>query len=134
MLLALREGPGLRRRQAARNETALDLMGAFAPMASRLPAPLLAKAARRMSSSLDLQASSITGLDRDAFLAGARITRMFVFGPVPGSAIMATLLSHQGVCCIAITTDHDAVPDPDVLRACLQEAFDEVLAVGGAGS
>jgi len=109
---------------------ALDLMGALAPVASRLPAGLLAKAARRMSGSLDLQASSITGLTRDAYLAGARITRMFVFGPVPGCAVMATLLSHQGTCCIAITTDHDAVPDPDVLHACMQQSFDEVLAAG----
>jgi WS/DGAT/MGAT family acyltransferase len=101
---------------AARREVALDLMGTLAPVASRLPAGLLAKAARRMSGSLDLQASSISGLTRDAYLAGARISRMFVFGPVPGSAVMATLVSHQGTCCIAITTDHDAVPDPDVVE------------------
>ena len=118
---------------AARRETALDLMGTLAPLASRLPSGLLARAAKRMSGSLDLQASSITGLTRDAYLAGARITRMFVFGPVPGSAIMATLLSHQGTCCIALTTDHDAVPDPDLLLACVRQSFDELLALARPG-
>lgn len=115
---------------AARDEPALDLMGTFAPVASRLPGPVLANVARRMASSLDLQASNIAGLERDAYLAGARITRMHVFGPVPGSAIMATLVSHQGICCIGITTDNDAVPDPDVLLGCFQEGLDEVLALG----
>lgn len=115
---------------AARREVALDLMGALAPVASRLPALVLARAARRMSGLLDLQASSITGLTRDAYLAGARINRMYVFGPVPGCAVMSTLVSHQGTCCIALTTDHDAVPDPDVLLLCVQQGFDEVLALG----
>jgi WS/DGAT/MGAT family acyltransferase len=117
---------------AARAEPALDMMTDLAPVASRLPAPALALAAHRMSSAIDLQASNIPGLTRDAFLAGARITRMFVLGPVPGCAVMVTLVSHQGTCCIGITTDHDAVPDPDVLRDCFAEGLAEVLAVSAS--
>jgi diacylglycerol O-acyltransferase len=115
---------------AARAEPALDMMGALAPLASRLPSPALALAAHRMSSAIDMQASNIAGLTRDAFLAGARITRMFVFGPAPGCAVMVTLVSHQGTCCIGITTDHEAVPDPDVLRDCIAESLAEVLEAG----
>jgi WS/DGAT/MGAT family acyltransferase len=113
---------------AARAEPALDMMTAVAPLASRLPAPALAWLAMRMSSVIDLQASNIRGLAREAYLAGARITQMYIFGPVPGSAVMTTLVSHQQTCCIAIATDHDAVPDPDLLQSCFAAGLAEVLA------
>jgi diacylglycerol O-acyltransferase len=112
---------------AARAEPALDFLGVTAGLTSRLPSGVLAALSFKFASAIDLQASNIPGLDRAAFLAGSRIERMFVFGPVPGSAIMATLLSHEGTCCIGIAMDNDAVPDPDVLLACLRESFDEVL-------
>lgn len=113
---------------AARAEPALDMMGALAPVASRLPGAALARAAHRMSSAIDLQASNIPGLTRDAYLAGARITRMHIFGPVPGCAVMVAMVSHQGTCCLGIATDHEAVPDPDVLRDCFAEGLAEVIA------
>jgi diacylglycerol O-acyltransferase len=115
---------------SARAEPALDFLGITAPLTSRLPSPLLAALSVRFAAAIDLQASNIPGINRSAYLAGAKIERMFVFGPVPGSAIMATLLSHEDTCCIGIATDHDAVPDPDVLIACLERGFAEVVAVG----
>jgi hypothetical protein len=87
----------------------------------------------RSSSALDLQASNFPGLSRPAYLAGARMERMYPFGPVPGSAMMSTLVTHDGICCIGVTTDQDAVPDPDLLNACMQEALDEVLGLRGDG-
>jgi len=110
----------------AREEPALDLVGVAAPIASRLPSALLARLAMRMSSGIDLQASNISGLDRPAHLAGARITATYVFGPVPGCAIMATLFSQEGMCYVGIATDNDAVPDPDRLVADLKDGFSEV--------
>jgi diacylglycerol O-acyltransferase len=112
---------------AARSEPALDFLGVTAGLTSRLPSGVLAALSLRFASAIDLQASNIPGINRTAYLAGARIERMFVFGPVPGSAIMATLLSHEGVCCIGIAVDADAVPDPDVLLDCFRQGFDEVL-------
>jgi diacylglycerol O-acyltransferase / wax synthase len=115
---------------AVRDEPALNFLGLTAPITSRLPPPLLAHMTRRFASSLDLQASNIPGLNRPAFIAGARIERMYGFGPVPGGAMMTTLLSHEGVCCIGISMDHDAVPDPDVLTECFQRGLHEVAALG----
>lgn len=111
----------------AREEPALDFLGATARLTSKLPNTVLAALSIKMAASIDLQASNIPGLGRKAYLAGAEIERMFVFGPVPGSAIMSTLLSHEGICCIGIAMDHAAVPDPDQLLSCLQVSFDEVL-------
>ena len=115
---------------AVRAEPALDFVGSTAPIASRLPSAALARIALRTAHRLDLQASNIPGLGRPAYLGGARIERMYVFGPVPGCAVMATLMSHEGSCGIGIATDHTAIPDPDRLLADLRDAFDEVLALG----
>ena len=117
----------------ARAEPALDFLGAAAPVASRLPAAALAALSLRFARGIDLQASNIPGLTRPAYLAGARIERMYVFGPVPGSAIMATLVSHEGMCCVGIATDHDAVPDPEVLAGCFEHGLREVVALGQGG-
>ena len=38
-------------------------------------------------------------------------------------------MSHAGVCCIGVNCDTKAVPDPDVLTACLIEGFEQVLSV-----
>ena len=51
------------------------------------------------------------------------------FGPVPGCAVMATLLSYAGTCCIEINSDAAAVTDPDLFTSCVQEGLDEVLAL-----
>jgi diacylglycerol O-acyltransferase len=114
----------------ARAEPALDFMGLAAPVVSRLPSLVLARAAHRLARAIDLQASNIPGLKRDSYLAGARIERMYVFGPVPGSAIMATLVSHGDTCCIGVAVDHAAVPDPDILIEKFEEGMAEVVALG----
>jgi WS/DGAT/MGAT family acyltransferase len=116
----------------ARNEPALDFMGATAPIASRLPNGLLAGLAIRLSQAIDLQASNIPGLGRASYIGGARIERMYVFGPVPGSAVMVTLVSHEGMCCIGVTTDHAAIPDPDRFVADLWDGLAEVVEFGQA--
>lgn len=117
---------------AVRDEPALNFMGLTAPITSRLPPPVLAHMTHRYSSSLDLQASNIPGLNRPTFIAGARVERMYGFGPVPGGAMMTTLLSHEGICCIGISMDHDAVPDPDVLTECFERGLREVAELGSA--
>jgi hypothetical protein len=117
--------------RVAREEPALDFLAASAGLTSRLPAGVLTAVTLRSSSALDLQASNFPGLARPAYLAGARMERMYPFGPVPGSAMMSTLVTHDGVCCIGVTTDNDAVPDPDLLNACMRQALDEVLELAG---
>lgn len=121
-----------RRVLRVRREPALDFLGAAAPLVSRMPPQLLAQLSLRATSGLDLQASNIPGMRRQAYIAGARIERMYVFGPVPGCAVMTTLLSHDGACCVGVVSDSLAVPDPDVLLDCLTDGFAEVLALGAA--
>ena len=114
---------------AAREEPALDFMGFLAPALTRVPAPLLTRMTEQMMRATDLQASNIAGLSRPAYIAGAQIVRMYPFAPVPGAAVMITLVSHNGTCCIGINVDGAAVPDTEVFVASLRAGFAEVLAL-----
>jgi diacylglycerol O-acyltransferase len=115
----------------ARDEPALDFLALLSPLLSRVPAAIVTRMTERVTRSIDLQASNIPGLTRPAYVAGARVTRMFPFGPAPGSAVMVTMISHNGMCCIGITADAAAIPDIDRFAACIRGGFDEVLALAG---
>jgi hypothetical protein len=113
----------------ARDEPAIDALGLVAPLLNGLPIGLVAKWYAGQTANLDLQASNVAGLPWEAYIAGAKIERMLPFGPVPGCAVMATLLSYAGTCCIGVNSDAAAVTDPDLLLLCLQDGVDEVLAL-----
>ena len=113
-----------------RDEPAIDALGFAAPLLNRLPTALVARWYAGQTANLDLQASNVAGLPWEAYIAGAKIERMLPFGPVPGCALMVTLLSYAGTCCIGINMDAAAVAEPDRLMSCLQAGLDEVLALG----
>jgi WS/DGAT C-terminal domain len=50
-----------------------------------------------------------------------------------GQLSYTTLVSYCGTCDIAINIDAAAVPDPDVLLACLHESCTEITDLGGLG-
>ena len=59
----------------------------------------------------DLSASNVPGLTEDAYMAGARIERIFPFGPLPGVAFMAAMVTHVCTCCIGLNIDGSGVKD-----------------------
>ncbi|HEY7814144.1 MAG TPA: wax ester/triacylglycerol synthase domain-containing protein [Nakamurella sp.] len=111
-----------------RTEPALDSFGLFAPMVNLLPSAVGA-AAWRLGSAADMSASNVPGLPFESYLAGAKVERVFAFGPLPGVAIMVAMTTHAGACCIGFNVDGDAVEDLSVLMECFQEGLDEVLAI-----
>ncbi|HSW12619.1 MAG TPA: wax ester/triacylglycerol synthase domain-containing protein [Solimonas sp.] len=115
------------RREPALRAT-LDLM----PLLSRLPTAVVAEAMGRRIASQDLQISNVPGLRDEVYLAGARVTQLFPFAPLPGCAGMITLVSHGDSCCIGLNLDEAAVSRPGWLMQDLQESFDEVLRLGTA--
>ncbi len=104
---------------------------ALAPAIGWLPAPLVSLVSGRLTSTNDVQVSSIPGVPYPVYIAGSRITRMYPFGPLPGCAVMITLISHDGTCCIGMNTDTLAVTDPGGLADDLQAGLDEVVALKG---
>lgn len=120
-----------RRVRAAREEPALDFLGVLSPPLAKVPGQITGPMTLQLTKSIDLQASNIPGLRREAWLAGAKVTHTYPFGAIPGPAMMATLLSHERTCCIGVTADAAAVADFDGMMTCLQEGLDEVAALAG---
>jgi len=115
--------------RSIRREPGLEGMSVLAPALARLPAALLTAIAGGMTKSNDLQASNVPGLRDELYLAGARIERVYGFGPLPGCASMITLNTHGDTCCIGANVDPAAVTDPERFADCLARGFAEVLAL-----
>ena len=115
--------------RAASAAAAEAVPAALAPALSWLPAPVIGIVSGRLTSTNDVQVSSIPGVPYPVFIAGSRITHMYPFGPLPGCAAMITLISHDGECCIGINTDTSSIADPGALTDDLRAALDEVVAL-----
>ena len=112
----------------ARAEPAIDALDRLAAALIRLPTPVTIRLAQAMGA-VDLQASNVPGVAHPVYLAGARITHMYPFGPLPGCAAMVGLVSHGETCCIGVNIDSGAI-DRAAFADCLAAGFDEVLALG----
>lgn len=115
-----------------REERAIDVVGAVAPVLSLLPDSILESVAGNVVAS-DVQASNVPVYPGDTFISGAKILRHYGLGPLPGVAMMAVLVSRAGYCTITTRYDRASVTDPELWARCLAAGFDEVLALGGGG-
>ena len=115
-----------------RDERALDMVGAIAPVLSVMPDSVLESIAGSLVSS-DVQASNVAVYAGDTFIAGAKILRQYGLGPLPGVAMMVVLISRAGYCTITTRYDRASITDPGLFARCLLSGFDEVLALGGDG-
>lgn len=118
----------------ARKEPALGFTDIVAPVLGLLPDSALTHVAAQLTKVSDLQASNMAGVNRTLYLAGAKVLRLYVVGPRPGIAVMATLLSYEGNCCIGLNFDPQAITDTAMFLRCLQEGFDEVLSLAKSES
>jgi hypothetical protein len=114
--------------RASRHEPALPLTDAVAFVASRLPPQATTRLFGSMLKAIDFVATDVPGIEVPVYLAGSRVTQLYALAPPSGAACSVSLLSHAGTCCIGVTVDTAAVPDPDDLVADLRAGFDEVLA------
>ncbi len=115
-----------------REERAIDMVGAIAPVLGLLPDSVLESMAGQIVTS-DVQASNVPVYAGDTFIAGAKILRQYGIGPLPGVAMMVVLISRSGYCTITTRYDRAAVNDPDLWARCLLAGFEEVVALGGHG-
>jgi WS/DGAT/MGAT family acyltransferase len=115
-----------------REERAIDMVGAVAPVLSLLPDSFLESVAGSIVAS-DVQASNVPMYQGDTFIAGAKILRHYGIGPLPGVAMMVVLMSRAGYCTITTRYDRASVTDSALFARCLLSGFDEVLALGGDG-
>jgi len=116
----------------ARAEPAADALALLAPALNLVPTPLLTRWYTAQTGGLDLQASNVPGIPYPVYIAGARIDRMYPFGPLPGCAVMTALVSHVDTCCIGVNCDAAAVTDVDRFMDCLAGGLAEVLSLGSS--
>jgi WS/DGAT/MGAT family acyltransferase len=114
--------------QRCRREPALALTQQIAMALNLLPNGVVGS----MLKHVDFLASNVPGFPVPIYLAGAKVEGYYPFGPTIGASVNITLLSYVDRCCIGVNCDTAAVPDGDVLVACLQEGFDEGLDLIGA--
>lgn len=110
-----------------RQEPALELSLGLMPLLRRLPIGVVAEAMGRKIAAQDLQISNVPGIRHEVYLAGARVTHLYPFAPLPGCAAMITLVSHGPHCCIGLNLDEAAVSRPELLLQDLRDSFAELL-------
>lgn len=112
---------------AARQEPSLSVTGAIAGALNLLPVGYVGGILKHA----DFVASNVPGTPIPIYVAGAKVTGFFAFGPTIGTALNTTLLSYAGRCHIGVNIDTAAVPDPDLMLACLSKGFAEITDGGG---
>lgn len=110
----------------ARTGSSLDPAQIIAPVLAWLPQQLMAGAGAG-SLGIDVQASNVPGHPLDRYIAGSQVMRVVPIGPLPGVAMMATMVSMSGQCYVGVNYDTAAVTEPDLFAQCLRQGFDEVL-------
>ena len=113
-----------------RKEPSLPMTDVIAAALIRLPAVAATSILGSMLKAIDFVATNVPGQRHRTYLAGAEVVREYAFAPVSGAAFSVALMSHVDHCCIGINADTSAVPDPEILTACVVEGFEEVLAIG----
>jgi diacylglycerol O-acyltransferase / wax synthase len=112
-----------------RGEPALALSEDVSALLGRLPRSLVASLFGSMLKAIDFVTSNVPGPPFPVWASGARVEKMFGFGPLSGAAASVVLFSYDGQLHFAINTDPAAVPDPEVFALCLSEGVAEVLSV-----
>ncbi len=110
-----------------RAEPALQMTSTMAGVLNRLPTSTTTALFGGMLKCCDFVTSNVPGAPVPVYSAGARVERLYAFGPPSGAAFNVTLISHGQTCCIGIVIDTAAVPDADVLVRDLHSGFDEIL-------
>ena len=114
--------------RAQRNEPALGWTDTVAAAINLLGEAAATRVTGAMMKAVDFVTSNVPGPPFPVYMSGARIERMFPFGPPAGAAVNITLFSYDGVAQIGVRSDPAAVPDLSRLMADLRAGFDEVLA------
>jgi diacylglycerol O-acyltransferase / wax synthase len=117
----------------ARREPALRIASTLAAALGRLPTRLLLPALHAQAESIDFAATALPGLRGEQHLCGATIEATYPLGPRMGCPMNITALGHGDRLDLGIALDPAVVTSPDLLVACLADAFDSYVSTALAG-
>jgi diacylglycerol O-acyltransferase / wax synthase len=109
-----------------RRERAVGLVEPLASVLYRLPTTMLTGLFGSMLRGVDFTTSNVPGVPVPVYFGGARLLEQYPMGPLSGAAANLCLLSYIDQLHIGVNTDLAAVPDPDVLHACLRDGFEDI--------
>jgi len=115
---------------SVKNERSLGMAETFAGILTSLPTPLLLRLARQQVETVDFACSNVRGAPFDLYVAGAHVEANYPMGPTAGTAFNATLLSYRNSLDIGLCIDSSVVDDPILLRDCVKESLEELIAAG----
>jgi len=116
-----------------KNAPALGLSDMLAAGLNLLPQPLVLALWGSMLKGDDCCITNVPGPPFETYLAGAKVERIYAFAPPSGAAVNFALVTPAGRACVGINVDAAAVTDSAKLTACLDEGFEEVVALGRGG-
>ena len=102
----------------------LDALAAFA---ATLPTSVITRLARQQAQTVDFATSNVRGAPVPLYVAGAQLLENYPVGPLAGVAYNLTLLSYNHSLDMGVNIDTEAVADPELLRRCLERAFNDLL-------
>jgi diacylglycerol O-acyltransferase len=111
----------------ARREPALRIASTLAAALGRLPTRLLLPALHAQADSIDFAATALVGPRGDRHLCGEAVEATYPLGPRMGCPMNITALGRGERLDIGIALDPSAVTDPDLLVACLADAFESYV-------
>lgn len=103
-------------------------MATLAVVANLLPSPLVSNVTRSQAAHIDIATSNLPGYLGESYVAGAKTLHCYAYGPVAGTACNITLFTTAGSIDIGLHIDPAAIADPGLLRQCVSDAFDDLLA------
>jgi WS/DGAT/MGAT family acyltransferase len=111
-------------------ERSLRMVEGMAGVVNVLPTQLLVRFARQQVQTVDFATSNVRAAPFDLYIGGAKILANYPMGPIGGTAFNVTLMSYAGSLDMGVNIDTAAIDDPGLLRACLEDAFGELIAAG----
>ncbi len=104
-------------------------ISALSGIANLMPTSVVTKTARSQAARIDFATSNLRGAPFELFCAGGKVETTFCMGPVAGTAANITAISYNGMLDLGLFIDPVAIEDPAGYRACVEEAFADILAL-----
>jgi hypothetical protein len=107
----------------ARSEPAARVVTMLTSAMSRAPMPIVVPALRAHAASIDFTSTALQGLRGTRHICGSAIEASYPFGPRLGSLMNATAFGNDDRIDVGLAFDPVDIADPDLLVACMAEAF-----------
>lgn len=108
-----------------RMEPAIAFANELGELSRFIPSDILSAAAQAS----DVTASNVPGIPFPAWIAGAKIDRMYPLVATIGAAVNVTMLTYNGTASVGVSTDDAAVEDPDILLESLRRGFSDAIGI-----